>query len=228
MITSPPKDGDIAKLLPIIDPDGKIRWLVPYEIMSVNGKLIVDISEQNYLKKIQQKSFYSGKLVDAAHLFGYGLMVHGVGGQKSMEQLQYFTRHFMNVLVDGKLRTTSVTKSLLNVIQKNSDLLCNVKSPHHLMIKVVNKKIGSQDLPTFENSSVVKIDDWMCPVNNPDSGEQWVDFIKSNQQDIFTYCKENSVFQHRNLLIDKFGNDIIGEIITEERQKKLEKLEKFF
>lgn len=212
MITSPPKDGELAKLLPIIDPDGKIRWLVPYEIMSVNGKLIVDISEENFLKKIRQKSFYSGAM----------------RGRNTMEQLQSYTRHFMNVLVDGKLSTTSVTKSLLNVIQKNSDLLCNVKSPHHLMIKVVNKKIGSQDLPTFENSSVVKIDDWMCPVNNPDSGEQWVDFIKSNQQDIFTYCKENSVFQHRNLLIDKFGNDIIGEIITEERQKKLEKLEKFF
>lgn len=127
-------------------------------------------------------------------------------------------------MLGGRAIVSKGSYGLLNVITQNWDLVCNVKSPYHLSIIATDHEVYGRLFKGLDKSTIIKKDDWLCPIADPDSGQQWIDFIKSNQEDIFTHYKEKSVFKHRDLLIKHFGSDIIGEIIAEERQKKLEKL----
>jgi hypothetical protein len=95
----------------------------------------------------------------------------------------------------------------------------DLKSNWHLNIKMQVKNT----YPIFDNTHPIECD-WVCPVNDLDSGEEWMDFITKNQPDLESYFKQNDIYSKRSELINYFGSDVIGEIIGEDRNKKLDKL----
>jgi hypothetical protein len=76
--------------------------------------------------------------------------------------------------------------------------------------------------PIFDKSHPIEAD-WNCPVDM-NSGEQWMEFITNNQPDLESYFKQDDIYSKRSELINYFGSDIIGQIIGEDRNKKLDKL----
>ena len=56
------------------------------------------------------------------------------------------------------------------------------------------------------------------------SQDEWLSYIKSNQPDFDTHIEKNSIFNHKQLLIDYLGKDMLSDLISDDRQKKLETL----
>ena len=79
---------------------------------------------------------------------------------------------------------------------------------------------GGQLFPSFDKSYVCE-KSWTPPVNDINSQDEWVSYIKSNGPDFDNYLEKNSIFAHKQLLIDYLGKDMLSELIADDRQKKL-------
>ncbi len=192
------EDGDIIKLIPRIV-DGKVvQWVTKVDILSYKtdtGWNTVFDTESKWASRIAIK-FNSGN-----------------------PKATRVTRYYLNTLTQkGEIKVIHVGRTLMNIISDNSQLM-DLKSKWHLNIKMQVKN----SYPIFDKSHPIECD-WICPVNDLDSGEQWMDFITKNQPDLETYFKNNDIYSKRSELINFFGSDVIGEIIGEDRNKKLDKL----
>ena len=49
-------------------------------------------------------------------------------------------------------------------------------------------------------------------------------YIKSNQPDFDNYIESNNIFVHKEKLVEYLGTDMLGDLISDDRQKKLDKL----
>jgi hypothetical protein len=123
----------------------------------------------------------------------------------------------MNILVDGEIRLLHVGRTLFNLISNNPEVL-DIKSDYQLNI-VKEEKMG---YPIYDKSTVIK-SQWTTPVHI-NSEEEWLNWIKSNQPDLTNHVNNNSIFVHKQLLIDYLGKDMLSELISDDRQKKLEGL----
>ena len=199
------EDGDIIKILPMIDKNNKISWVKPYDATFVGTSTIYDNSGKSYLKRISHK-LRESKLI-----------------HHSSTKLQIATRHGMNIYIDGEIRILNVSKTLFEMITNNPNLL-DIRGNHQLF--VVKKEVsvgGGQVFPSFDKSYVSE-KNWTPPVNDMNSQDEWLSYIKSNQPDFNTHIEKNSIFNHKQLLIDYLGKDMLGELIADDRQKKLETL----
>ena len=196
------EDGDIIKILPMIDKNNKITWIKIYDCAFVGTSTIYDNSGKSYLKRISHK-LRESKLI-----------------HHSSTKLQIATRHGMNIYIDGEIRILNVSKTLFEMITNNPNLL-DIRGNHQLF--VVKKEVsvgGGQVFPSFDKSYVSE-KNWTPPVNDMNSQDEWLSYIKSNQPDFDTHIEKNSIFNHKQLLIDYLGKDILGELIADDRQKKL-------
>jgi len=191
------EDGDIIKLIPRIVND-KIEWVTQVDILSYqtdNGWNTVFDTESKWASKIAIK-FNSGN-----------------------PKATRVTRYYLNTLTTkGEIKLISVGKTLLKIITENNQLM-NLRSNCHLNISMQVKNT----YPIFDKSHPVECD-WNCPVEDLNSSEEWMAFITKNQPDLETYFKQNDIYSKRSELIDYFGSDIIGQIISEDRGKKLNEL----
>ena len=191
-----PENGDIIKILPMIEPDGKICWVKQLDAVHLNKKVIYDTTNNGYLKKISRWTYHSG----------------------TVDRIPVSSRYYMNIFIDGEIRILNVGRTLFKLIGDNPELM-QLKSDSHLVI-VKDEKSG---FPIFDNSYVIK-KDWRPPVDDIDSGEEWINWIKKNQPDLKQHINDNSLFIHKQLLINNLGKDMLAELISDDRQKKLEKL----
>ena len=191
------EDGDIIKLIPRIV-DGKVQWITTTDILSYKtntGWNSVFDPESKWTSKIAIK-FNSGN-----------------------PKATRVTRYYLNTLTTkGEIKVIGVGRSLMKIITENSQLM-DLKSNWQLNIKMTIKNT----YPIFDNTHPVEVD-WICPVNDLNSGEEWMNFITNNQPDLESYFKQNDIYNKRSELMNYFGSDIIGEIIGEDRNKKLDKL----
>ena len=196
------EDGDIIKILPMIDKNNKITWIKTYDATFIDMKVIYDDTDKSYLRRISHK-LRESKLI-----------------HHSSTKLQIATRHGMNIYIDGEIRILNVSKTLFEMITNNPNLL-DIRGNHQLF--VVKKEVsvgGGQVFPSFDKSYVSE-KNWTPPVNDMNSQDEWLSYIKSNQPDFDTHIEKNSIFNHKQLLIDYLGKDILGELIADDRQKKL-------
>ena len=192
------EDGDIIKLIPRIV-NGKIEWVTKVDILSYknhNGWNTVFDTESKWAWKISQQFFNSG-YPDATKA----------------------TRYYFNTLnTRGEIKVIQVGRTLMKIITENNQLM-NLRSNWHLNISMQVKNT----YPIFDKSHPVELD-WNYPVEDLNSREQWMEFITKNQPDLETYFKQNDIYSKRSELMNYFGSDIIGQIIGEDRNKKLDKL----
>lgn len=165
------------------------------------------------------------KQLDAAHISnsiifdtkGYLKRISYELSRTGKVKLPISTRYYMNILVDGEIRLLHVGRTLFNLISNNAEVL-DIKSDYQLNI-VKEEKMG---YPIYDKSTVIK-SQWTTPVHI-NSEEEWLNWIKSNQPDLTNYVNNNSLFVHKQLLIDYLGKDMLSELISDDRQKKLEGL----
>jgi hypothetical protein len=191
------EDGDIIKLIPRIV-DGKVQWITTTDILSYKtntGWNSVFDPESKWTSRIAIK-FNSGN-----------------------PKATRVTRYYLNTLTTkGEIKVIGVGRSLMKIITENSQLM-DLKSNWQLNIKMEVKN----SYPIFDKTHPIETD-WICPVDDLNSGEEWMNFITNNQPDLESYFKQNDIYSKRSELMNYFGSDIIGEIISEDRSKKLDKL----
>jgi hypothetical protein len=162
---------------------------------------ISDDSEKGYLKRISHKLRQSNSSI----------------------KLPITTRYGMNIYIDGEIRILNVSKTLFEMIVDNPKLL-DIRGDHQIF--VVKKEVsagGGQVFPDWK-SSYVSEKSWTPPVNDIDSKDEWYSYIKSNQPDFNNHLEKSNIFNHKKLLTDYLGKDMLGEFIADDREKKLDKI----
>lgn len=186
------QDGDILKILPIINKDGSASWGRHYTTVYNNEKFIYDNSGKDYLNRIACKVAFDSSRV-----------VHN--------------RFAFNCYINKEIKIVSLSRSIIDII-KNSEPLC-ISDNKHLFIKIKLNKF-----PNYYKESYIDNYNWEIPVLDPDSKEEWTNWIKSNQPDFEGFLEENNVFNNINELKILFGSDLLSEIISEDRDKKIVKI----
>ena len=192
------EDGDIIKILPMIDKNDKISWTKQYDCVGLNTKTFIS-DTKGYLRRISLMQ------------------------SNSSIKLPITTRYAMNIYIDGEIRILNVGRKLFQMITNNPKLW-DIRGNHQIFVSVKEVSVGGgQVFPSFDGSCVLE-KDWTPPVSDINSEEEWLSYIKSNQPDFDTHLEKNSIFNHKQLLIDYLGKDMLGELISDDRQKKLEGL----
>jgi hypothetical protein len=189
------EDGDIIKILPMIDKNDNIYWIKKYDCVGLNTKTFIS-DTKGYLKRISHK-------IRESHI-----------------NLPISTRYAMNIYIDSEIRILNVGKTLFEMIIDNTKLW-DIKGNHQII--VVKKEIsagGGQVFPSF-NKSYVSEKSWIPPVNDINSQDEWFSYIKSNGPDFDNHLEKSNIFNHKQLLINHLGKDMLGELIADDRQKKL-------
>jgi hypothetical protein len=196
------EDGDIIKILPMIDKNNNISWIKMYDCVGLNTKTFIsDKSDKSYLKRISHKLRESNSNI----------------------KLPISTRYAMNIYINGEIRILNVGKTLFEMITNNPKLW-DIRGNHQIF--VVKKEIsagGGQVFPSF-NKSYVSEKSWIPPVNDINSQDEWFSYIKSNQPDFDNHLEKSNIFNHKQLLINHLGKDMLSEIISDDREKKLDKI----
>jgi len=194
------EDGDIIKLIPRIV-DGKIQWITKVDILSCKtdtGWNIVFDPEYKWVSKIYYHISTNEKFMN--------------------KEISRSTKYYFNTLTTkGEIKVIAIGRTLMQIITDNKRLL-ELKSNWHLNIKMSVRN----SYPIFDKSHPIACD-WNCPVDI-NSGDEWINFITKNQPDLETFFKQNDIYSKRSELINCFGSDIIGQIISEDRGKKLNEL----
>ena len=195
------EDGDIIKILPMINKNDEISWIKKYDCVGLStNTFISDDSEKGYLKRISHKLRQSNSSI----------------------KLPITTRYGMNIYIDGEVRILNVGKTLFEMIVDNPKLL-DIRGNHQIFVVKKEVSAGGQVFPDWK-SSYVSEKSWTPPVNDINSKDEWYSYIKSNQPDFNNHLEKSNIFNHKKLLTDYLGKDMLGELIADDRQKKLEGL----
>lgn len=196
------EDGDVIKILPMIDKNDKISWIKKYDCIGLSTKtFITDNSDKSYLRRISHKLRESNSSI----------------------KLPISTRYGMNIYIDGEIRILNVGKTLFEMITNNQNLW-DIRGNHQLFVVMKEVSIGGGQVFPDWKKSYVSEKSWTPPVTDINSKEEWYSYIKSNQPDFDTHIEKNSIFNHKQLLINHLGKDMLSELISDDREKKLDKL----
>jgi hypothetical protein len=197
------QDGDTYKLIPQISPDGKISWIKEIDCLFLESEVIFDVDKKwaNKLRSVIYKDKYN-----------VNSPLHN--------KINYAKRYFVNFIdKTGNIKTFQFGKKLHEIITENADKLTNIRSNWqlHIVMEIRNT------YPVYDKTHIVE-KDWFCPVVDLNDQQEWVKFIKTNSPDLDTYFRQKDIKYHRDKLSKIFGNDIISEIISTERNEKLNQL----
>jgi hypothetical protein len=196
------EDGDIIKIFPMIDKNDNITWIKKYDCVGLNTKTFIS-DTKGYLRRISQKL------------------------RKSNSSLPISTRYAMNIYIDSEIRILNVGKKLFEMIIDNPKLW-DIRGNHQIFVSIDEVSVGGGQLfhqlksvyPSFDKSYVSE-KSWTPPVNDINSQDEWFSYIKSNQPDFDNHLEKSNIFNHKQLLINHLGKDMLGELIADDRQKKL-------
>ena len=195
------EDGDVIKILPMIDKNDKISWIKNYDCAFVDMKIVYDDTDKSYLRRIS----------------------HKLRESNSSTKLPITKRYGMNIYIDGEIRILNVTKTLFEMIKNNKDLL-DIRGNHQLFVVKDEVSVGGgQVFPSFDKSYVSE-KSWTPPVADINSKEEWYSYIKANQPDFDSHIEKSNIFNQKQLLVNLLGTDMLSELITDDREKKLDKL----
>jgi len=195
------EDGDLLKFVPRIDADGKPRWVTEIDCI---GATITKGS-----------SVYPTVIYDLEGKWARRLTLeHSRRGGKS----HYSKKYFANILnKNGEIMVVHFSRTLMRIITENPQLM-DLRSNWHLNIKMEVRN----SYPIFDKSHPVE-SNWSCPIDDLNSQEEWMSFLKNNQPDFETLMKERDISNKRSEMNQIFG-DLMAEVISDDRNKKLDKL----
>jgi hypothetical protein len=189
---------DFIKILPIIKNNGDKVFYEKYDVINVNGRFVYDNTGKNYLRKISRKAGLLGSPIT--------------------------TRYYCNIYICGEIRILNFTRTIMNLINNSliSDPnILDIRSNNHLFISKKDVTTSMGLFPSYDDSKFVKLYDWSVPVSDINSEQEWIKYIKDNQEDYYSYIDDNNIFNKKDLLIDHYGSDLLSELISDDREKKL-------
>ena len=194
------EDGDIIKILPCIDKDDKITWCKSYSCAVIDKQSIYDSSDKQYLRRISH------------------ILYRNDGDKKLPVQIRYA----YNIYVGGEIKIMNVSRTIQDIITNNPQVL-DIRSNHQLFVVKDEVPAGGQFFPDWKKSYVSE-KNWTPPISDINSKEEWYSFIKTNQPDFDNHIESNNIFVHKEKLVKYLGKDMLGDLISDDRQKKLDKL----
>ena len=195
------EDGDIIKILPFIDKDDKITWCKSYSCAVIDRQSIYDNSDKQYLRRISHTLYRND------------------GDKKLPVQIRYA----YNIYVGGEIKIMNVSKTIQDIITTSPTQVLDIRSNHQLFVVKDEVPAAGQFLPDWKKSYVSE-KSWTPPVSDINSKEEWYSFIKTNQPDFDNHIESNNIFVHKEKLVKYLGKDMLGDLISDDRQKKLDKL----
>lgn len=189
--------GDVIKILPMIDRNGNIIWYREHFCVFIHNQLIYDCSDKNYLRRISSTLYSNGD-----------------------KNLPVQVRYAYNIYFGGEIRIMNFPISLQSIITNNPGLL-DVSSNNQLFL-VKDEAYGG--IFSDWSKSYVSEKSWDFPVSDINSKEEWYSYIKTNQPDFANHIESNNIFVHKEKLVRYLGKDMLGDLISDDRQKKLDKL----
>lgn len=193
------EDGDVIKILPMINKNNNICWIKQYDCVGLNTKTFIS-DTKGYLRRIS----------------------HNLRKSNSSINLPITTKYAMNIYIGGEIRILNVARTLFQMITNNPNLW-DIRGNHQLFIVKGEVKAVGQVFPSFDNSYVSE-KSWTPPISDINSKEEWYSFIKTNQPDFDNHIESNNIFVHKEKLVKYLGTDMLGDLISDDRQKKLDKL----
>ena len=194
------EDGDIIKILPFIDKDDKITWCKSYSCAVIDKQSIYDSSDKQYLRRISHTLYRND------------------GDKKLPVQIRYA----YNIYILGEIKIMNVSRTIQDIITTNPQVL-DIRSNHQLFVVKDEVSAGGQFFPDWKKSYVSE-KNWTPPISDINSKEEWYSFIKTNQPDFDNHIESNNIFVHKEKLVKYLGKDMLGDLISDDRQKKLDKL----
>ena len=195
------EDGDIIKILPFIDKDDKITWCKEHSCAVIDKQSIYDSSDKQYLRRISHTLYRND------------------GDKKLPVQIRYA----YNIYIRGEIKVMNVGKTIQDIITTSPTQVLDIRSNHQLFVVKDEVPAGGQFLPDWKKSYVSE-KSWTPPISDINSKEEWYSFIKTNQPDFDNHIESNNIFVHKEKLVKYLGKDMLGDLISDDRQKKLDKL----
>jgi len=194
------EDGDIIKILPFIDKDDKITWCKEHSCAVIDKQSIYDNSDKRYLRKISHTLYRNH------------------GDKKLPVQIRYA----YNIYIGGEIKIMNVSRTIQDIITTSPQVL-DIRSNHQLFVVKDEVSAAGQFFPDWKKSYVSE-KSWTPPVNDINSKDEWYSYIKTNQPDFDNHIESNNIFVHKEKLVKYLGSDMLGDLISDDRQKKLDKL----
>lgn len=188
-------DGDIVKILPLIGKDNKVYWYESYDLISIN------CSNKN-IAIIDNTGFL-------------GRMINRYNYENPLDRVNVYKRYYSHCYSNGESKVLTIGRSMLDIIHNALD----IRSNKHLLIR---KEIVHA-FPSFDKSTVID-HDWTPPVSNINSEIEWLEWLKNNQPDIRGHFSSGSIENNIPKIVERFGSNLVSELIQKERDEKLEKL----
>ena len=196
------QDGDIVKILPILKKDGSFIPILEIIGYNIGNKMVYDNS--NYLKRALQKKYFDENLTN--------------------NHPNTIKKYFLCIYHNNEIKYTSVGKKIMEKLMKDYKFDPRNNLQLSVKIEMINNTQIGRPLPSFDKSEIIE-KNWIKP--NIDIGSQtdWFKWLKNNQPFyIEDRIEKNNVFNSIEILKKEGLNDYIAEIISEDRDKKLEKI----
>lgn len=194
------KDGDVVKILPIVKKKGGFSAVEQLNGFYIGEKIIYDTPE-NYLKVALNKKFF-------------------IDNDTKLSPLRLkFNKTVLCVFHEGEIKFTLVGKKMLDIIVAGYKF--DPRNNYQLKVNIEMVKASVGDLPSFDKSEIIQ-QDWDRPNIDIDNQEAWFEWLRVNQPFyIEDYVEKNNVYKNIDILKKEGLSDYIYEIISENREKKI-------
>lgn len=202
MIMHKLKDGDIVKILPIVKKTGEFSPIEELKFFYIGGKLIYDTKESHLRIALRKKC-----------------MNQTIYGKPLKSQI---TRFALCIYHEGEIKFTSVCKKIKDKLINGYKFDPRNNYQLKVDIEMVTSSIGY--LQSFDKSEIIQ-QEWDKPNIDINNQEAWFEWLRNNQPFyIEDYVEKNNVFNKIDILKKEGLSDYIYEIITENRDKKINQL----
>jgi len=194
------KDGDVLKILPIVKKKGDFSAVEQLNGFYIGEKIIYDTPE-NYLKVALNKKFF-------------------IDNDTKLSPLRLkVNKTVLCVFHEGEIKFTLVGKKMLDIIVAGYKF--DPRNNYQLKVNIEMVKASVGDLPSFDKSEIIQ-QDWDRPNIDIDNQEAWFEWLRANQPFyIEDYVEKNNVYKNIDILKKEGLSDYIYEIISENREKKI-------
>jgi len=194
------KDGDVVKILPIVKKKGGFSAVEQLNGFYIGEKIIYDTPE-NYLKAALNKKFF-------------------IDNDTKLSPLRLkFNKTVLCIFHEGEIKFTLVGKKMLDIIVGGYKF--DPRNNYQLKVNIEMVKASVGDLPSFDKSEIIQ-QDWDRPNIDIDNQEAWFEWLRANQPFyIEDYVEKNNVYKNIDVLKKEGLSDYIYEIISENREKKI-------
>jgi hypothetical protein len=189
------KDGDILKVLPILQKNNTFIPILEKKLFYIGKRIIYDDDTNGYLRKAIQNERYLGTNTNN----------------------NYAKAYFICIYINDEIKYVKVGRKLCEKLQYYK---FDPRNNLHLSINIEIVDV----FPSYDKSTIVE-KEWDRPDIDINSQSDWINFIQNSQQEyIEDYLEKYNVYNNMDALKESGLSDAISELVIENRERKLNKI----